>query len=74
LTFALSGTEGTLGSFTQGPVNHSQVTTIASGIGCEVLTDLNIGPATITSGSTNVVVQNIKCEDNDGNSGALAPS
>jgi hypothetical protein len=69
LTFALSGTEGSLGSFTQGPVNHSQVTTIASGIGCEVLTDLNIGPATITSGSTNVVVQNIKCEDNDGNSG-----
>jgi hypothetical protein len=70
LTFALSGTEGTLGSFTQGPVNHSQVTTIASGIGCEGLTDLNIGPATIASGSTDVVVQNIKCEDNDGNTGA----
>jgi hypothetical protein len=67
LTFALSGTEGSLGSFNQGPVNHSQVTTIASGIGCEVLTDLNIGPATIASGSTNVVVQNIKCEDSDGN-------
>jgi hypothetical protein len=67
LTFALSGTEGTLGSFTQGPVNHSQVTTIASGIGCEVLTDSNTGPAAITSGDTGTTVQTVTCTDSDGN-------
>jgi hypothetical protein len=71
LTFALSGTEGTLGSFNQGPVNHSQVTTIASGIGCEVLTDSNIGPATIASGTTGTIVQTVTCTDSDGNTAGI---
>ncbi len=41
---------------------------IASGIGCEVIaSEAGVGPATVAGGSTNNVVQTVKCQDNDAN-------
>jgi hypothetical protein len=69
-TSNLTVTEGSSPDLIQSRSMPSTVN-IASGIGCEVLTDSNIGPATIASGTTGTIVQTVTCTDSDGNTAGI---